>query len=31
VTDELREIAPEKAAWMDRYVGILIFRAHRDV
>jgi SAM-dependent methyltransferase len=27
VTEELREIAPEKAAWMDRYVGILIFRA----
>jgi len=28
VTEEFREIAPEKAAWMDRYVGILIFRAH---
>ena len=27
VTEEFREIAPEKAAWMDRYVGILIFRA----
>ncbi len=27
-TEEFREIAPEKAAWMDRYVGILIFRAH---
>jgi SAM-dependent methyltransferase len=27
-TLELREIAPEKAAWMDRYVGILIVRAH---
>jgi SAM-dependent methyltransferase len=30
VTEELRTIAPEKAAWMDRYVGILIFRAHLD-
>ena len=30
VTEELREIAPEKAAWMDRYVGILIFRAHLE-
>ncbi len=27
VTEEFRKIAPEKAAWMDRYVGILIFRA----
>jgi SAM-dependent methyltransferase len=27
VTDQFREIAPEKAAWMDRYVGILILRA----
>jgi SAM-dependent methyltransferase len=27
VTGQLREIAPEKAAWMDRYVGILILRA----
>ena len=26
-TDELRRVAPEKAAWMDRYVGILIVRA----
>ena len=26
-TEELRKIAPEKAAWMDRYVGIAIFRA----
>ena len=31
VTEELRERAPEKAAWMDRYVGILIFRAHLDL
>jgi SAM-dependent methyltransferase len=30
VTGQLREIAPEKAAWMDRYVGILILRAHLD-
>jgi SAM-dependent methyltransferase len=30
VTEELRERAPEKAAWMDRYVGILIFRAILD-
>jgi SAM-dependent methyltransferase len=30
VTEELRRIAPEKASWMDRYVGILIFRAHLD-
>jgi SAM-dependent methyltransferase len=29
-TEEVRKIAPEKAAWMDRYVGILIFRAHLD-
>jgi len=28
VTQELRKIAPENAAWMDRYVGILILRAH---
>ena len=28
VTEEFRKIAPEKAAWMDRYVGILILRAH---
>jgi SAM-dependent methyltransferase len=27
VTEQLREIAPEKAAWMDRYVGIFIIRA----
>jgi SAM-dependent methyltransferase len=26
-SDEFREIAPEKAVWMDRYVGILIIRA----
>lgn len=30
VTGELRKVAPEKAAWMDRYVGILILRAHLD-
>ena len=30
VTEEFRRIAPEKAAWMDRYVGVLIFRAHLD-
>lgn len=30
VTEEFRKIAPEKASWMDRYVGILIFRAHLD-
>jgi SAM-dependent methyltransferase len=30
VTEEFRLTAPEKAAWMDRYVGILIFRAHLD-
>jgi SAM-dependent methyltransferase len=30
VTDEVRSIAPEKAAWMDRYVGILICRAEKD-
>ncbi len=26
VTHELRNAAPEKAAWMDRYVGIIIFQ-----
>jgi SAM-dependent methyltransferase len=30
VTEEFRKIEPEKAAWMDRYIGILIFRAHLD-
>jgi len=30
VTENLRRIAPEKANWMDRYVGTLIFRAHLD-
>jgi hypothetical protein len=25
VTEELRRAAPEKAAWMERYVGIMIF------
>jgi len=30
VTEEFRLTAPEKAAWMDRYVGILILRAHLD-
>ena len=29
VTEELRMMAPEKAAWMDRYVGIMIFRAEK--
>jgi SAM-dependent methyltransferase len=28
VTEQFRLTAPEKAAWMDRYVGILIVRAH---
>lgn len=27
VTEEFRRLSPEKAAWMDRYVGIVIFRA----
>ncbi|MFZ1086908.1 MAG: methyltransferase domain-containing protein [Terracidiphilus sp.] len=27
VTGQFREVAPEKAAWMDRYVGIFILRA----
>ncbi len=27
VTEEFRNVAPEKAAWMERYVGVLIFRA----
>ncbi len=27
VTDHLRALAPEKAAWMDRYFGIVLFRA----
>ena len=26
VTDEFRTASPEKAAWMDRYVGIIVFR-----
>jgi SAM-dependent methyltransferase len=30
VTEQFRLTAPEKAAWMDRYVGILILRAHLD-
>jgi SAM-dependent methyltransferase len=30
VTEEFRQAAPEKAAWMDRYVGILILRAQLD-
>lgn len=30
VTEEFRRIAPEKAAWMDRYVGIMIFRAEKS-
>jgi len=27
VTQEFRALSPEKAAWMDRYVGIVVFRA----
>jgi SAM-dependent methyltransferase len=30
VTEDFRKIAPDKAVWMDRYVGILIFRARLD-
>ena len=30
VTEQFRERAPEKAAWMDRYIGIFILRAHVD-
>ena len=30
VTEELRVAAPEKAEWMDRYVGIMVFRAELD-
>lgn len=30
VSEEFRRIASEKAAWMDRYVGIFIVRAHLD-
>ena len=26
VTDEFRTASPEKAAWMDRYLGIIVFR-----
>ena len=29
-TEELRKTAPEKAAWMDRYVGLAIFRARAE-
>lgn len=29
-TEELRSLSPEKAAWMDRYVGILILKARRS-
>jgi len=29
-TAEFRDLAPEKAAWMDRYIGILIISAHLD-
>lgn len=25
-TDDFRALAPEKAAWMDRYIGIVVFR-----
>jgi len=28
-TEELRRVAPDKAEWMDRYVGIIVFRAER--
>jgi len=31
VTDELRALAPEKAEWMDRYVGIILFRTQKEV
>ena len=30
VTEEFRRIAPDKAAWMDRYIGIIIFRAEKN-
>lgn len=30
VSDDFRQASPEKAAWMDRYVGILLLRAERD-
>jgi SAM-dependent methyltransferase len=30
VTQKFREIAPEKAEWMDRYVGIILFRANKN-
>ena len=30
VTQEIRVVAPEKAEWMDRYVGIILFRAHKN-
>jgi SAM-dependent methyltransferase len=30
VTEEFREIAPAKADWMDKYVGIIIFRAEKN-
>lgn len=30
VTQKFREIAPEKAEWMDRYVGIILFRADKN-
>lgn len=29
VTDEFREHSPEKAAWMDRYVGTMVFQCER--
>jgi SAM-dependent methyltransferase len=31
VTPEFREIAPEKAEWMDLYVGIILFRAEKKL
>ena len=30
VTDEFRRVAPEKAEWMDRYVGIIVFRTQLE-
>ena len=31
VTEDFRNIAPEKAGWMDRYVGIAVFRLRKQV
>lgn len=30
VTEDFRRLAPEKAQWMDRYIGIILFRAERN-